>query len=967
VTRHDMPDDEPNADPPSPEDPWSVPPPPPVGWGGTSGTPPAVTPPWSAPPPYQDVDETGFDRPYAAEAPANPWHIPPQPRWDPAAEPPPAERDTVTDPPAEEGWDSPATDPSGWNASAYRPAPPAVHGPPAADATALDLPPSATSPRSTPRPPASRLPGSAESGQRPSVPPLSSPGGPPAVYDEPWRRDAAQRPSGRGVPLRPLLLGVAGAVVVALVAGGVFMLTRGGGHHAPAGPAAQLARTLFAPDPAARADGRDQELSGVAASGSTVVAVGGEVDTTDYRGEFLVSTDGGRTFRLGDVRTTGGDEASYGYAPQHVAGADGAWVALGVSPGGGVVWTSHDGRSWTLQQSAAGAPFSGASRVAQITRTASGFVAVGTTSAKGDFSDLAPVVWRSTDGTRWDRLDADRLKISAKGERATLDAVSANGDTVVAHGWTASGTRKSDITEGFWRSTDGGATWGSISTPHPDDSKLTVGAAFLAYGPGGFLIARDAKKKGGTPYAVLMSSADGRQWAPAGEIHVPGYTRLQQLIGSDQAWAAVATTGSTMTITRSADGRSWANAGTVPLPHDRTVTGVAATAAATLVTGRDGTDSGNDAVLAARAPNGQEIPVDLARVPGAVQADQAVSTVASAGGRVVAVGSTNGDAAVWSSADGRSWTRAQAEGSAFGGANAQRLVGLAGGRSGWVAVGFSGAAPRHALVLTSGDGTRWSAANDKVFTSANQVDTTAATSGPAGYVVVGDDGRSAAVWHSSDLKKWDRGSGTTQDAMDGTLGAERWMHSIVSGPFGYVAVGGLNDPSVRGAPTGKPAVWTSADGEKWALQQLPLPSGTTEATLDQVAIEQNVLTAAGTAKTASGTTVFAFTSADGGKTWKQAALPRPGSGDSAVTAVAATPKGFVVAGTRTAHGDADVAIWTSQNGVSWQVETPTGTGLSGAGDQWLTGLTTVGGDLLATGITRDRTGEQPTLWRRPLP
>ena len=181
-------------------------------------------------------------------------------------------------------------------------------------------------------------------------------------------------------------------------------------------------------------------------------------------------------------------------------------------------------------------------------------------------------------------------------------------------------------------------------------------------------------------------------------------------------------------------------------------------------------------------------------------------------------------------------------------------------------------------MLTSADGTRWSATSDKAFESANQADTIAATSGPAGYVVVGDDGRSAAVWHSADLKTWDRGAGTTKDAMDGTPGAERWMHSIVSGPFGYVAVGGLNDPSGQNAPTGRPAVWTSADGEKWALQQLPVPSGATEATFQQVAIEQNILTAAGTAKTASGTTVFAFTSADGGKTWKRAAVPRAGPG-----------------------------------------------------------------------------------------
>ncbi|HEY0541157.1 MAG TPA: hypothetical protein VGD53_22500, partial [Actinoallomurus sp.] len=314
------------------------------------------------------------------------------------------------------------------------------------------------------------------------------------------------------------------------------------------------------------------------------------------------------------------------------------------------------------------------------------------------------------------------------------------------------------------------------------------------------------------------------------------------------------------------------------------------------------------------------------------------------------------------------WSRAQAEGDAFARPGPQRLVGLTSGRAGWLAVGFDGPAPRRPLILTSADGMRWSAtARANVFKSADQVDTAAATSGPTGYVIVGDDGPSAAVWHSADLKTWDRGEGTTKDAMDGSPGAGRWMHSVVSGPFGYVAVGGLNDPSVQNAPTGRPAVWTSADGEKWALQQLPLPPKTIEATFHQVAIEQNVLTAAGTAKTSSGTVVFAFTSADGGKTWKPAGLPSAGPGDSAVTAVAATPKGFVIAGTHKNGADADTALWTSPNGISWHVETPSGTGLSGRGDQWLTGLTAVSGDLVGIGITRNLTGEQPTLWRRPLP
>jgi hypothetical protein len=841
--------------------------------------------------------------------------------------------------------------------------PPAPRFPDGGGPTALDLPPSAMVPRSTPRPPGTAGRDPRPSGKNRSV-----------RFDEPWRTETPGR-TGWSLPLRPILIGVAGLAVAGLVATGVVVLSANIGKkkQRPA-TGAQLAGRLFPTDPAAKTDGRDQELVGVAAVGSTVVAIGGELDNADYRGQFIVSTDGGRSFRLATIHTAEGWQPRYGDAPQELAGTEGAWVALGVSPTGGVVWTSRNGTDWTRQPDSAGAPFSGAIRLAQVTRTTAGFVAVGTTSAKGDFSDMQPVVWRSSDGRRWDRISADQLKISGKGERATLDGVAANGDTVVAHGWTASGPKKSDIREGFWRSTDGGATWGSISTPHPDDNNLTVGAAFLAYGPGGFIIGRDADKKGGgsKPYCVLMSSADGQRWASAGEIHIAGYGKLLRLTGSDQGWTATVATGSSATVQRSGDGTSWAAAGTVPIPGGRTLTGTATTSTSTVLVGRDGTAEGNDAVLAVRDLHGQDVGVDLAKVPGAVRTDESVNAVASAGGRFVAVGNSNGDAAVWTSPDGRRWSRAQAEPKAFARPGPQRLMSLASGGSGWVAVGSDGAAPRRPLVVTSADGAAWQAVDgDKVFGSGthDQIDTASVTSGPTGYVIAGDQASSAAVWHSADLKTWTRGEGTTKDALDGSPGADRWMHSVVSGPFGYVAVGGLNDPSVQNAPRGRPAVWTSADGERWSLQQLPLPSGTLEARFHQVAIRQNVLTAAGTARTSGGTTVFAFTSADGGKTWRQVSLPPAdgGRGRSAVTAVTATPGGFIVTGSLDVRGGADVVIWTSSDGLAWKTQTPQGVGLSGPGDQWLTGMTAAGGDLLAVGVTRDDHGGQPTLWRRALP
>jgi hypothetical protein len=132
--------------------------------------------------------------------------------------------------------------------------------------------------------------------------------------------------------------------------------------------------------------------------------------------------------------------------------------------------------------------------------------------------------------------------------------------------------------------------------------------------------------------------------------------------------------------------------------------------------------------------------------------------------------------------------------------------------------------------------------------------------------------------------------------------------------------------------------------------------------------------ATGTATTSSGRTAFAFVSPDAGASWQEVRLPKAGQDgadssdrNSTATALTATPHGFVIAGAAGRSGRADVVLWTSADGRAWVAQTPQGTGLSGRGDQWLTGLTAAGADLLGVGINADHRGEQPTLWRRPLP
>ncbi|MFD0905869.1 beta propeller repeat protein, partial [Actinomadura sediminis] len=252
----------------------------------------------------------------------------------------------------------------------------------------------------------------------------------------------------------------------------------------------------------------------------------------------------------------------------------------------------------------------------------------------------------------------------------------------------------------------------------------------------------------------------------------------------------------------------------------------------------------------------------------------------------------------------------------------QRLADAAHGPRGWVAAGGGPGAP---VLLTSADGTAWSPA---AAPKAGKAELSGAAHGAAGYVVVGTADGAPAVWHSADLASWTEGTG---DFGDGR------MRDVVATKSGYAAVG-------EGA-AGVPAAWTSADGRAWTPVRVPRASGA----LTRVVARGDTLVATGDGG-------LVGMSADGGTTWSFSTLEA-----SAITASLATDRGFVLTGTP--PGASDVALWTSPDGRSWRVRRPEGKGLNGDGAQRLTGLTVLGGELLATGTD----GTAPTLWRTDLP
>jgi hypothetical protein len=118
--------------------------------------------------------------------------------------------------------------------------------------------------------------------------------------------------------------------------------------------------------------------------------------------------------------------------------------------------------------------------------------------------------------------------------------------------------------------------------------------------------------------------------------------------------------------------------------------------------------------------------------------------------------STDPEAAVWTSADGVTWSRVPHDEEVFGGEEHATMTGVTAHGTGMVAIGeVQTDGIRGAAVWTSTDGITWSRLpNDKaLFPDASMVDVTAVGSL---LVAVGESGSAVAVWTSVDGIEWSR-------------------------------------------------------------------------------------------------------------------------------------------------------------------------------------------------------------------
>jgi hypothetical protein len=501
-------------------------------------------------------------------------------------------------------------------------------------------------------------------------------------------------------------------------------------------------------------NGASPGLAGLAATGQGFVAVrpgtapSGRSQQARPAGIVYASPNGLRWHYVASLTAANGVEIST------VKGGSGGFAVLGRGPAGFLYgYTSTDGSRWKAATSFGPAP----EAITGTTVTASGVQIA--TGATGTPVAQRPYLAVAAPGHAFRVIDFGRIAgatITPTGVNAVASAGQQAGQTQVAAGESA-GTLAVWSRPGRGLFTRG--TW-ATATGEPPAVDGTQELDSVADGPAGWLATGNAMA-GTTPYPVLASSPDGRNWRPD---RVAGLTR------SGLATAQAAANGSGYVIVGSAT----TGAGTFPVAWSsrdlRTWTRTAGAGS-----GAAGTDPGQ------------------------------LLGVAAGTSRFVAVGSQGIDPAVWTSADGRHWTAhrlkipgtaAQAELSRVA-INGHTVVAF--GQEIWAS------GDRAALAEVShDDGKTWLPV--KLHSPGGVATVTAVTAMSGGFTAVGTYGpgghRDVAVWTSANGDTWrtqtPRGTGLSGSGFQQITGLTG-SGSALTG-VGYTATSTTEQPTLWQVP-----------------------------------------------------------------------------------------------------------------------------------------------------------------------
>ena len=324
-------------------------------------------------------------------------------------------------------------------------------------------------------------------------------------------------------------------------------------------------------------------------------------------------------------------------------------------------------------------------------------------------------------------------------------------------------------------------------------------AGVASAGPGLVAVGYDSARE----VAVVWVSEDGREWERIEhdeEVFGGEGTQLMNDVAlGGPGVVAVGTAQGDAGVWVSPDGRDWNR-----VPQEGALTSEGRQDINAVVAGGPGLVAvGRDRHLESAAVWVSEDGLDWERIehdedvfggPG----PQVMADVVATDDLVVAVGDdrgTDGDGAVWVSLDGWTWERVDAE-EVVGGTGAQFITGLAARAGDFVAVGHDFAVPSPA-VWSSADGREWSRmvldAPDLGGDASGLMNAVAASDD--GFVAVGQDGSAPAVW-VSDGDVWRRVE--DQEPFHGP--GERRMDDVALFDEALVIVGADED-------AGQAAVW----------------------------------------------------------------------------------------------------------------------------------------------------------------
>jgi serine/threonine protein kinase len=783
--------------------------------------------------------------------------------------------------------------------------------------------------------PSDLIPSRLRRGTRPSLPTARDSGllQPPPGAGQPRPRPPGAR-RGRAI-LRVAATSVIALVVTAAVSFVVFRLVTSHSPNSSSLAADQgskniPATAILSTYPGQQQRGVFQAISRIVAAGNTMVTTGSQTSDGTVRQQFFASSNGGATWHLAPVQMPGGGQPPLGHVATRIANDPGGWMAVGQQ----AIWTSRNGLTWTLAATHGIGPQLPGDSIDVLTGTADGFLAAGGTGSGGGNQ---AVIWVSHDGMVWQRLTATYLGLTSSGQTPMNInyATSSGNDTLISNG------------SGVWLSADGGSRWTPVTVPVDHGAQNQISG--LSFDGSGLIAVRPGNTTNGAPDGVAYFSSNGSTWQFASIIDPAGGWTPGVVKGSKNGFVVTGTVASQKKYVAYASkgtGTTWLPTGTLgntssgPIPS--ATIGPGGTVIAVGYT--YSTKTSQRAVFIEAHPEGKASAVPVADIPGGLIPEVAVKGTAVGAGTQIAVGSANGYPAVWRRTSNGTWTLVSSLPLVSRAPGLTALSSVTHGSVGWIAAGAPGP-----VIYTSATGTNWQPAGTNIVQDLTGAATVVTAWSPAGYLIYGAQIASggthmADCWWSPDLTSW-----TRAQIAESATGSNQAL-ATAAGEHGFVMVGSHNS---------MPAVWTTANGQFWTTDVLPLPTGASAAVLQQVAIAGNIVVALGQQTMASGAIPLEELSTDGGMTWHQVQFISAAPG-IIVTALTAHSGEFTAAVQVGAAGQQGAAVWTSGNGTTW-TQLPV-SGLTGGGNHDITTMSPSGSAVTAIeSVQTQETQESITL------